>query len=107
MKFGMFFELQMPKPWSYNAESRIFWEAIDQVTFAEEMGFEHTWLVEHHFLTEFAHSSAPAVPLAIMAERTSKMRLGFGVVLTPVHHPLHVAARVATLDIFSQGRIAG
>ena len=105
MKFGMFFELQMPKPWNDNAESRIFWEAIDQVTFAEEMGFEHTWLVEHHFLTEFAHSSAPEVTLAIMAERTSKMRLGFGVVLTPVHHPLHVAARVATLDIFSQGRI--
>ena len=105
MKFGMFFELQMPKPWGEDAESKTFWNAIDQVTFAEEMGFEHTWLVEHHFLTEFAHSSAPEVTLAIMAERTSKMRLGFGVVLTPVHHPLHVAARIATLDIFSKGRV--
>ena len=105
MKFGMFFELQMPKPWREDAESKTFWNAIDQVTFAEEMGFEHTWLVEHHFLTEFAHSSAPEVTLAIMAERTSKMRLGFGVVLTPVHHPLHVAARIATLDIFSKGRV--
>ena len=75
MKFGMFFELQMPKPWGEDAESKTFWNAIDQVTFAEEMGFEHTWLVEHHFLTEFAHSSAPEVTLAIMAERTSKMRL--------------------------------
>lgn len=105
MKFGMFFELQMPKPWGEDAESKTFWNAIDQVTFAEEMGFEHTWLVEHHFLTEFAHSSAPEVTLAIMAERTYKMRLGFGVVLTPVHHPLHVAARIATLDIFSRGRV--
>ena len=105
MRFGMFFELQMPKPWAANAESQTFWEAIEQVTFAEEMGFEQVWLVEHHFLAEFAHSSAPEVTLAIMADRTSKMRLGFGVVLTPVHHPLHVAARVATLDIFSNGRV--
>ena len=105
MRFGMFFELQMPKPWSANAESDTFWQAIEQVTFAVEMGFEQVWLVEHHFLSEFAHSSAPEITLAIMAERTSKMRLGFGVVLTPVHHPLHVAARVATLDIFSHGRV--
>ena len=105
MRFGMFFELQMPKPWSANAESDTFWQAIEQVTLAEEMGFEQVWLVEHHFLSEFAHSSAPEITLAIMAERTSKIRLGFGVVLTPVHHPLHVAARVATLDIFSHGRV--
>ena len=42
MKFGMFFELQMPKPWGEDAESKTFWNAIDQVTYAEEMGFEHT-----------------------------------------------------------------
>ena len=105
MKFGMFYELQMPKPWSANAESNTLWQAVEQVSYAEEMGFERVWLVEHHFLTEFAHSSAPEVTLAIMAERTKKMRLGFGVVLAPVHHPLHVAARTATLDIFSNGRV--
>ena len=105
MRFGMFFELQMPKPWSPTAEYDTLWQAVEQVTYAEEMGFEQVWLVEHHFLPEFAHSSAPEVTLAIMADRTSKMRLGFGVVLAPVHHPLHVAARVATLDIFSNGRV--
>jgi len=105
MRFGMFYELQMPKPWGDNAEFNTLWQAVEQVSYAEEMGFERVWLVEHHFLSEFAHSSAPEVTLAIMAERTSKMRLGFGVVLSPVHHPLHVAARVATLDIFSNGRV--
>ena len=105
MRFGMFYELQMPKPWSENAEYNTLWQAVEQVTYAEEMGFEQVWLVEHHFLSEFAPSSAPEVTLAIMAERTTKMRLGFGVVLAPVHHPLHVAARVATLDIFSNGRV--
>ena len=70
MRFGMFFELQMPKPWSENAEYNTLWQAVEQVAYAEEMGFEHVWLVEHHFLTEFAHSSAPEVTLAIMAEAT-------------------------------------
>ena len=105
MRFGMFYELQMPKPWTEKAEYNTLWQAVEQVTYAEEMGFEHVWLVEHHFLPEFAHSSAPEVTLAVMAQHTSKMRLGFGVVLTPVHHPLHVAARAATLDIFSNGRV--
>ena len=72
---------------------------------AEEMGFEHVWFVEHHFLTEWAHSSAPEVMLAVLSQHTTKMRLGFGVVLLPVHHPLHVAAKTATLDIMSDGRV--
>ena len=97
MRFGMFYELQMPKPWGPDAEYNTLWQAVEQVTYAEEMGFEHVWLVEHHFLTEFAHSSAPEVTLAIMAERTSKMRLGFGVVLSPVHHPLPVSYTHLTL----------
>ena len=102
MRFGMFYELQMPKPWSATAEYDTLWDAVRQVTYAEEMGFEQVWLVEHHFLPEFAHSSAPEVTLAVMAQNTSKMRLGFGVVLAPVHHPLHVAARAATLAHFQR-----
>ena len=105
MKFGMFIELQMPRPWSDTAEYDCFWQAVRQATYAEEMGFERVWLVEHHFLTEFAHSSAPEVTLATIAQHTTTMRLGFGVVLAPVHHPLQVAARAATLDIFSNGRV--
>ena len=87
MKFGMFYELQMPRPWTDTAEYDTLWDAVRQVQYAEEMGFERVWLVEHHFLTEFAHSSAPEVMLAVMAQHTKKMRLGFGVVLAPVHHP--------------------
>ena len=61
--------------------------------------------MEHHFLTEWAHSSAPEVMLAVLSQHTTKMRLGFGVILLPVHHPLHVAAKTATLDIMSDGRV--
>ena len=95
----------MPRPAPPGAEQQRLREITEQVVLAEEMGFEHVWFVEHHFLTGWAHSSAPEVMLAVLSQHTTKMRLGFGVVLLPVHHPLHVAAKTATLDIMSDGRV--
>ena len=97
--------MQVPRPAPPGAEQQRLREITEQVVLAEEMGFEHVWFVEHHFLTEWAHSSAPEVMLAVLSQHTTKMRLGFGVVLLPVHHPLHVAAKTATLDIMSDGRV--
>ena len=105
MKFEMFYEVQVPRPAPREAEHQRLREIIEQVVLAEEMGFEHVWFVEHHFLIEWAHSSAPEVMLAVLSQHTSTMRLGFGVVLLPVHHPLRVAAMTATLDIMSGGRV--
>ena len=105
MKFGMLYELQIPKPWHPKSEYNVFWEALEQIVLAEEMGFEYAWLVEHHFLTEFAHSCAPEVFLGALSQRTSRMRLGHGVVLLPVNHPVRVAEYVATLDVLSNGRV--
>ena len=97
--------MQVPRPAPPGAEQQRLREITEQVVLAEEMGFEHVWFVEHHFLTGWAHSSAPEVMLAVLSQHTTKMRLGFGVVLLPVHHPLHVAAKTATLDIMSDGRV--
>ena len=105
MKFGMFYEVQVPRPAPPEAEHQRLREIVDQVILAEEMGFEHVWFVEHHFLTEWAHSSASEVMLAVLSQHTANMRLGFGVVLLPVHHPLHVAVKTATLDVMSGGRV--
>ena len=105
MKFGMFYEIQVPRPSTPEAEHQRIREIIDQVVLAEEMGFEHVWFVEHHFLTEWAHCSANEVMLAALSQHTTNMRLGFGVVLLPVHHPLHVAVKTATLDVLSGGRV--
>jgi alkanesulfonate monooxygenase SsuD/methylene tetrahydromethanopterin reductase-like flavin-dependent oxidoreductase (luciferase family) len=107
MKFGLLYEFEVPKPWDDRSEYRIFHEAADQVVYAEQMGFEYVWAVEHHFLGEFAHMSAPEVWLGYMAARTSTIRLGHGVVLLPgkVNHPIRVAERIATLDIMSNGRV--
>lgn len=107
MKFSLIFELQNPKPWTEHSEYDTFWQASDQAVLAEQNGFEYVWIVEHHFLEEFAHSCAPDAWLGHLAARTSMIRLGFGVVLLPgkINHPIRVAERVATLDIMSNGRV--
>ena len=71
----------------------------------KQQGFESVWFSEHHFRPVWSHNSAPDLTLAAVSQRTSRIRLGIGVVLAPIHHPLHVAARMATLDILSHGRV--
>ena len=107
MKFGLLYELEVPKPWTPKSEYDVFHQAADQVVLAEQMGFDYVWMVEHHFLEEFAHSSGPEVWLGYIAARTSTIRLGHGVVLLEgaINHPIRVAERVATLDIMSNGRV--
>lgn len=105
LKFGLLYEFQFPKPWHERSEYEGYQQVIQQTVLAEEMGFEYVWLVEHHFLTEFAHSSAPEVFLAALSQRTTTMRLGHGVVLLTTNHPARVAERIATLDVLSNGRV--
>jgi alkanesulfonate monooxygenase SsuD/methylene tetrahydromethanopterin reductase-like flavin-dependent oxidoreductase (luciferase family) len=106
-EFDILFEVQVPRPWTDGKERNRFHEAVEQVVFAEQMGFNIAWFVEHHFLAEWAHSSAPEVVLGALTQRTSTIRLGHGVTLLPgaVNHPIRVAERAAMLDIMSDGRL--
>ncbi|MFI6480693.1 LLM class flavin-dependent oxidoreductase [Nonomuraea sp. NPDC050663] len=107
MRFGIFYEHQLPRPWDGGTEQRLYADALDQVELADRMGFDYVWEVEHHFLEEYSHSSAPEVFLAAASQRTSNIRLGHGIVQIPppVNHPARVAERVATLDLVSGGRV--
>jgi alkanesulfonate monooxygenase SsuD/methylene tetrahydromethanopterin reductase-like flavin-dependent oxidoreductase (luciferase family) len=107
MKFGVFYELQLPKPWLPGDEERLFHEALDQVVLADKLGFDHAWEVEHHFLDEYSHSSAPEVFLAAAAARTKNIRVGHGIrqVIPNYNHPARTAEGLATLDIISRGRV--
>lgn len=108
MKYGMLWEMQLgPRPWAENAEFDHYWDSIEQAKLAERMGFDYLWHVEHHFLTEYSHGSSPEVWLAAVAQHTTKIRIGHGVVLLPpkFNHPFHVAECVAALDILSNGRV--
>lgn len=105
MKISLFYQIQVPKPWTPASESQRIHEALEQIPYAEDQGFWSVWFSEHHFRPVWSHNSAPDLTLAAVSQRTSRIRLGVGVVLAPIHHPLHVAARMATLDILSRGRV--
>ncbi len=107
MKFGIFYEHQIPRPWGRGDEHRLFKEALDQVELADRLGIDYAWEVEHHFLEEYSHSSAPEVFLAACSQRTKNIRLGHGITLMPpgYNHPARVAERIATLDLVSDGRV--
>ncbi len=107
MRFGVLYELQLPKPWSEGAEHRLFQEALEQVVLADRLGFDYAWEVEHHFLDEYSHSSSPEVFLACAAGRTERIRLGHGIrqVIPNYNHPARTAEGIATLDLVSNGRV--
>src|ERR671922_708646 len=107
MRFSTFYEHQLPRPWDADSERRLYQDALEQVEIADRVGFDVVWEVEHHFMEEYSHSSAPEVFLAAASQRTSRIRLGHGIVniMPAVNHPARVAERVATLDLVSDGRV--
>jgi alkanesulfonate monooxygenase SsuD/methylene tetrahydromethanopterin reductase-like flavin-dependent oxidoreductase (luciferase family) len=107
MKFGVFYEHQLPKPWNPGDEARLFHQALEQVVLADRLGFDYAWEVEHHFLDEYSHSSAPEVFLAAAAALTRTIRVGHGIrqVIANYNHPARTAETLATLDIVSNGRV--
>jgi alkanesulfonate monooxygenase SsuD/methylene tetrahydromethanopterin reductase-like flavin-dependent oxidoreductase (luciferase family) len=107
MRFGIFYEHQCPRPWDDGKEARIIHEALEQVQLADELGFDTVWEVQHHFVDEYSHSSAPEVFLAACAATTKNIGLGHGIVpvLPGFSHPARVAEQIATLDIISHGRV--
>ncbi len=106
MRFGVFYELQLPKPWDEHAEQRLLNEALDQVALADRLGIDYAWAVEHHFLDEYSHCSAPEVFLAAAAGRTKNIHLGHGIrqVIANYNHPARTAECISTLDLVSNGR---
>src|SRR4051794_20148824 len=107
MRFGLFYEHQMPRPWEDGAHEQLLNDALDQIELADRVGFDYVWEVEHHFLEEYSHSSSPEVFLGAASQRTKRIRLGHGIVQIPppFNHPARVAERAATLDLISGGRL--
>ena len=107
MKFGIFYEHQLPRPWTEGSELKLFQDALQQIEVADRLGFDYAWEVEHHFLEEYSHSAAPEVFLAAASQRTKRIRLGQGIrqVIPQYNHPARTAEVIATLDLVSNGRV--
>jgi alkanesulfonate monooxygenase SsuD/methylene tetrahydromethanopterin reductase-like flavin-dependent oxidoreductase (luciferase family) len=106
VQFSMIFEAQLLDPTPEN-ERQLMHDCLEQAVLAEEMGFDRVWAVEHHSLRQYAHMTAPEIFLSHVSARTSRIRIGHGVVCLPFryNHPIRVAERAAMLDILSNGRV--
>ena len=107
MKFALFYELSVPRPWTRESERTVYLNALEQVRLADQLGFDQVWAVEHHFLEEYSHCSAPELFLTACATQTERIRVGHGIVICvpEFNHPVRIAQRAAVLDILSGGRL--
>jgi alkanesulfonate monooxygenase SsuD/methylene tetrahydromethanopterin reductase-like flavin-dependent oxidoreductase (luciferase family)/putative sterol carrier protein len=107
MRFGIFYEHQIPRPWGDDGEQRLIQDALEQIELADRVGLDSAWEVEHHFLEEYSHSSASGVFLGAASQRTKRIRLGLGILPLPpgYQHPARVAETAAMLDLVSGGRV--
>src|SRR6201990_2901458 len=92
MRFGIFYELQLPRPWQPGDEQKLYQNALSQIELADRLGYDHAWQVEHHFLEEYSHSPAPESFLAAASQRTRQIRLRHGILHITQSHPARRAA---------------
>ena len=104
MRFDLFYEAAVP-PRLGLSEAGTYAGILAEIELADRLGYGCAWLVEHHFLRGYSHASKPELLLAAAAARTGSIRLGHAIIPLPLHHPVHVAERVATLDVLSGGRL--
>jgi len=97
----MRFSISFP-PFIDRAASVPYRQTIELAQAAEAAGFDSLTLGQHHFMSDVV--SDPFAVLTTIASHTSRLRLGTSIYLLPLHHPLHVAEQVATLDEISGGR---
>lgn len=103
MKFALFLLGSWTEP-EANAQSRIFGEMLEQVEYAEELGFDAIWIAEHH---SSRYGICPSLMplLCHIAARTKTIRIGAGVSVLPFHNPVFMAEESAMLDVLSNGRL--
>jgi len=86
------------------SDREVIEQGLWEVDFAERNGFESVWVTEHHF-SGFGSIGVPSVYAAGIAQRTRRIRIGYGVAVVPLHHPLRLAEEIAWVDHLSEGRL--
>ncbi|MEE1757284.1 LLM class flavin-dependent oxidoreductase [Streptomyces sp. SP18CS02] len=103
MKFGIWLEFRNPPRWK-QPWPEVYEESLSLATLAETAGFESVWMSEHH-LTADGYLPSVFPPLAAIAARTERIRLGTAMVLASLQHPLRLAEDAAVTDLLTAGRL--
>lgn len=102
MKFCILYNIDYHE--SVHGSPRNYYDAIlRQVDLLEELGYDSVWFSEHHY--DGYSFGNPAVMAAVAAQRTSRIRIGTGVSLAPLNHPIRLAEEYGMLDVLSGGRL--
>jgi alkanesulfonate monooxygenase SsuD/methylene tetrahydromethanopterin reductase-like flavin-dependent oxidoreductase (luciferase family) len=102
VKFGVMFDFRNPPQW-HRSDPALYQEQLATVARLDELGYDHVWLTEHHFVEDGYNPSVLPLAAAIAA-RTSRIRIGTFVLLLPFHNPVRVAEDAIAVDIISNGR---
>lgn len=101
MELGIFQLLSQPEGIS---DREVIEQAFWEVDFAEANGYHTVWVTEHH-LSEYGLVGVPSVYAAAIAQRTRRLRIGYGIAVVPMHHPIRLAEEIAWVDHLSEGRL--
>lgn len=103
LTFGYLYDFRNPPQW-YRSSADLYAETLELISWSERAGFGGAWVPEHHCADD-GYMPSPMVALAAIAARTSTIRLGAGIALAPLYHPVRFAEECAVLDILSGGRL--
>ncbi|MCL0101957.1 LLM class flavin-dependent oxidoreductase, partial [Dehalococcoidia bacterium] len=104
LDFGLSYNMRNPNPFKIPFP-KFYEEMIEQIVYAEQLGFDTVWLPEHHFSPDDGYNPASLTFAAAIAARTKKIKIGTWLLLLPLHHALEVAEQAAIIDIISDGRL--
>lgn len=102
VRFGLAYDFRNPaewrKPWA-----EVYAALLDQIAWAESVGFHSIWLTEHHFVAD-GYTPAPVPLMAAIAARTTRVEIGTDILLLPFYNAIRLAEEMATVDVLSNGR---
>ena len=102
VRFGLWYDFRNPKQWPRGLED-FYAQTLDQIVWAEELGYRSVWLTEHHFV-EDGYTPSPLVIGGAILARTEQMRMSTSLMLLPLLDPVRLAEDSAALSILSRGR---